>query len=299
MGTNAYDSKKYIDPTVNRPEVSFTVPGEPVSKSRHRTGLRGGQVRHYADPKNAKAQEAVGIYYRQARGPGAAGAGGFGVTAEFHVKARQRRDIDNMLKLVFDGLTGCAWIDDSQVTEVHAKLIHGSESPRSEVRVYPTEDLPDWHSRQCDFCKKPFRTYHSWSGKVKWCSVECRSAMRNLQKERTCRNCGVSFKSHHIKQDAQFCSKDCNYSYKQVELQCDKCGKSYRKARSLAKAGKKFCGTECREAYWRDHRKVVARGTCAVCNEPTSKKSYLRCNACRVSGKWPTPDDKSRREAGF
>ena len=125
--------------------VTFTVPGEPKSKSRHRTGVRGGKIVHYKDDATARAQDAVGVYYRQKRGPGKPdGVSGFGVSMVFNVGTRQRRDVDNFVKLILDGLTGFAWADDSQVTEISARIRHGDADPRSEVTVYGTDDLPDW-----------------------------------------------------------------------------------------------------------------------------------------------------------
>ena len=79
-------------PDADRPDITFTVPGEPVSKSRHRTGVRGGKVHHYQDTKDANAQKTVGIYYRQARGPGQPSEGGFGVDATFPDPRRPARD---------------------------------------------------------------------------------------------------------------------------------------------------------------------------------------------------------------
>lgn len=170
------NSTQYVDPSANRIAVKFTVPGEPVSKARHKTAVRNGRVRHYAEAENVKAQELVGVYYRQQRGPGRPGEGGFGVRAEFYVQKRQRRDIDNFIKLVFDGLTGLAWVDDSQVTEVSARLIHGSDNPRSVIDVYPTDDLPDRLTQECQHCHETYRTYASWSTR-KYCSESCRNEL--------------------------------------------------------------------------------------------------------------------------
>lgn len=174
------DATNYVDPTRNRPTVTFTVPGEPTSKSRHKTGVRGGKVYHYKDSATAQAQDLLGVYYRQQRGAGEPGEGGFGVRAEFHVRARQRRDIDNFLKLVLDGLTGRAWVDDSQVTEVSARIIHGSDDPHSRITVYGTDDLPDRLSRECAQCGGRFRTYESWSTR-KYCSATCRDGARRAR----------------------------------------------------------------------------------------------------------------------
>lgn len=297
--TSEYDPKRYIDPTINRPTVEFTVPGEPVSKSRHKTGVRGGRVHHYADSKNVAAQARIGQYYRQSRGPGAPAAGGFGVEAMFHVQARQRRDVDNFLKLVFDGLTGFAWIDDSQVTEVSARIIHGAKDPRSEIRVYPTDDLPDWNCRECQHCHGKFRTYNSWGSQVKYCSGECRRAAMTLRRTRVCRNCNKEFRSDKAKIERPYCSVECKNLHSQVPVECRRCGTVSMVGRAKANQGRGvFCGRECHAAFWRDHRREAAKGTCAVCNGPTSEKRYLRCNACKIANLWPEGHERHKPNDG-
>ena len=272
-----------IDLPAQRPDVTFTVPGEPVSKSRHKTGVRGGKVYHYKDPSNARAQDRVGVYYRQARGPGQPSDGGFGVDVVFHVKKRQRRDVDNFIKLVFDGLTGVAWLDDSQVTEVHAKMIHGSSDPRSVIRVFPTSDLPDHLTRQCDYCAQPFRTYESWSSR-KYCSRECQLARGRLRRQRTCQHCGKEFRSPHSKGEAKFCSVACKTNHGRVDATCAQCGKAQTVTRSRAnRHANIYCNQECQAAYARNRRVSRAKGVCEDCGGATSKKSYRRCRACNIT----------------
>lgn len=43
----------------------------------------------------------------------------FAVEAAFCVSARNRGDVDNLLKAVLDGMNGVAYHDDRQVVEVH------------------------------------------------------------------------------------------------------------------------------------------------------------------------------------
>lgn len=277
------DATRYIDPTLNRPTVEFTVPGEPVSKSRHKTSVRKGQVRHYADPKNVQAQGRIGIYYRQSRGPGKPGAGGFGVEATFFVQSRQRRDVDNFLKLVFDGLTGYAWIDDSQVTEVSAKIIHGDDNPRSEIKVFPTDDLPDWLSKTCEHCGETFRVYASWSTR-RYCSEPCRTAAVSLRRKRTCKTCGKEFRSAKAIKENPYCSVDCKTSAHQVQATCEHCGVTKMVARSRVR-GRFFCDSVCQQNYWRPIRKIHAKGACQDCGGSTSKKSYKRCKACSIAAR--------------
>jgi len=274
-----------VNPRHPRPDVTFTAPGEPVSKSRHRTGVRNGRVYHFKDSKNAQSQDLIGIYYRQARGPGQPLPGGFGVKCVFHVKKRQRRDVDNFIKLVFDGLTGVAWIDDSQVTEVYGKVIHGSENPRSVIQVFPTDDLPDHMSRNCEHCGEEFRTYNSWGPKKRFCSVPCRTADRRRRLQRNCKQCGVTFHAPKPSKDSIFCSVPCKVAFNQVSVVCTHCAKSQVVGRARYRPGRTgnfFCDEKCRADHWRGVRKTNSKGICGDCGGPTSKKTYLRCRSCAL-----------------
>lgn len=115
--------------------VSFTVEGEPVSKSRARVTRSG----HAYTPKKTRDAEAVIAWeYRRATASPPDPDGLYSVTALFVSKQRYRRDVDNMLKLVLDGLNKTAWEDDSQVVEVTArKRFAGGvgDAARTEVTV--------------------------------------------------------------------------------------------------------------------------------------------------------------------
>ena len=50
------------------------------------------------------------------------------------VAASSKPDLDNMVKAVFDGLNGIAWIDDKQVIEESSRKMYGEE-PRIEITV--------------------------------------------------------------------------------------------------------------------------------------------------------------------
>lgn len=163
---------KNIDGT----EVTFTIPGDPYTKSRARHARLGnGRVVTYTDKKTSEGMRLVASAYRAVRGAGEPSTGGFTVTLVFHVERRQRRDIDNYAKLVMDGLTGLAWVDDSQVTELHAKVIHQSAEPKTVVHLMPNGDLPDYTGRKCEECSRDFRVRDSWSSR-RFCANDCRLA---------------------------------------------------------------------------------------------------------------------------
>jgi len=266
--------------------VTFTVPGEPKSKSRHRTGVRGGKIVHYKDDATARAQDAVGVYYRQKRGPGKPdGVSGFGVSMVFNVGTRQRRDVDNFVKLILDGLTGFAWADDSQVTEISARIRHGDADPRSEVTVYGTDDLPDWMRATCLWCQKLFRTYNSWFGR-EYCTRECYSAALEQKRLRPCDHCGKLYDAHGKAKTQRYCSMECASLAKTYDATCANCGQVWRKPVSLRRGGRDYCNDECYAAYWRAHpSKSTKGGTCEVCGAPKSRPEYRRCNACKRAGR--------------
>lgn len=267
--------------------VTFTAPGDPATKVRHRTGRnrRTGKVVQYSDPKMVEAQRIVAAHYRKARGPGQPGTKGFGVRMDFHVTNRQRRDVDNYVKLVLDALTGLAWVDDSQVTEIAAKVHHQAEEARTEVHVFPTDDLPDYNTRECAHCGTAFRLYDSWSTR-KYCSRECSWALRRAQRQRQCKNCDKTF-DIGSNTAAQFCGVPCKSQYSTVSVPCAHCTKTVTRARSLVKNpnGNLFCDEECHRLYWNDRRTTAAKGTCVECGGPTSKKTYVRCQPCAIGQK--------------
>lgn len=118
----------------------FTIEGEPVSKSRARFTKRGSKTRTYTPEKTRQAEEKVAWLFRQAaRGHKPDPDSTYGVMALFFAGTRQRRDVDNMLKLILDGLNKVAWADDDQVVEVSGRKSFENRAPkraRTEVVVY-------------------------------------------------------------------------------------------------------------------------------------------------------------------
>lgn len=57
---------------------------------------------------------------------------------------RKRLDMDNAVKLVFDGLTGAAWLDDEQVSAHYVWRKIDSDEPRTEVEIWRIE-----RAREC------------------------------------------------------------------------------------------------------------------------------------------------------
>jgi crossover junction endodeoxyribonuclease RusA len=119
--------------------LAMVVPGQPTPKARPRLGANG----HVYTPRETQqAEGAVGWIARaKLRGQKPA-TGPLSVTVAFHVRDRRRRDVDNLLKTVLDGLNGIAWIDDSQVVHADVWLILDRANPHTDITVSQLPGVP-------------------------------------------------------------------------------------------------------------------------------------------------------------
>lgn len=120
-------------------DVVFTVPGDPVSKGRPRVTKYG---RAYTPKRTQEAEELVKLAAREACAepfevPVA-------VDVVFYCKTMRRTDGDNLLKLVLDAMNEIVFTDDYLVEDVHYRVYRKAEGeePRTEVCVFPLDDLP-------------------------------------------------------------------------------------------------------------------------------------------------------------
>ena len=119
--------------------VSFTVPGQPISKSRPRISPNGGM---YNPTETTDAEELIQAYYRQAA-PGAQvdEKSYWRVDCVFHTANKAKRDLDNLAKLVLDALSGLVWQDDCRVWTLNLSRDIDRDNPRTEVTIERKADL--------------------------------------------------------------------------------------------------------------------------------------------------------------
>lgn len=257
----------------------FIIDGEPASKARARFTKRGGKMIAYTPEKTKQAEEVIAWKFKQAT-PGwkVDDKSEFGVMAIFFAGTRQRRDVDNMLKLICDGLNKIAWKDDVQVSEIAGRRGYDlPENARTEVLIYKTGKAQRFE-KACIRCGDMFDVYKSTVDARKYCGTDCAYEHRLEKNKRECDHCKKSFQS--TRKDVQFCSITCKSESRREEMECQACGNTYTLPRSLRPKQIAVCSDECRADYWREHRKTAAKGQCADCGGPTSKKSYKRCASC-------------------
>ena len=129
--------------------VIFKIDGEPVGKGRPRFTKRG----HTYTPEKTKQYETlVGLCYRNIakdykftspvrvivmahfKIPKGKSKKVVGDMLNGHILPTKKPDVDNVAKIILDGLNGIAWEDDTQVTELVVSKYY-SEEPRVSVMV--------------------------------------------------------------------------------------------------------------------------------------------------------------------
>lgn len=103
--------------------VKFFVPGNAIPKQSFRYSRTGG----YTDPRVTAWQSTIG-YFAELNGVEVR-KGKAKVTLLFLLKDRRRRDLDNLSKAVLDALNGIAWVDDTQIVDLHIVKAITKESP--------------------------------------------------------------------------------------------------------------------------------------------------------------------------
>ena len=183
----------------------------------------------------------------------------FGVRLSFHCKNHQRRDVDNMAKLVLDSCTGLVWVDDLQVVELFARVSRGDPKPRTDIVIYPIEGNL-YRMRKCEHCGNEFRVFPCWDdrpeGPAKFCSQKCNSESKRLV--RICKECKREFSVPQCivkRHRAAFCSRTCSAI-------------AYGKLRTAMR---------------------IKTRVCQFCGGAVTRKEYKRCRSCFISQKGEPP----------
>lgn len=133
--------------------ITFTIPGKPRGKTRPRFSKGGKNA--YTDRATKEYEEQVAEAFRQAGGQ-MAGWAAMKIKAYYLIPQRTRKDIlqgmaeerirpakkpdlDNVLKIIMDGLVGVAIEDDNQIVQVFIEKVYGQE-PRVEVTLYEPKE---------------------------------------------------------------------------------------------------------------------------------------------------------------
>lgn len=157
--------------------LAIEVPGEPVPKARARIRVLAGKVSSYTPKGTAIAEQTIG-QYAKAAGARLRGDVDFALACEFRIGSWQRRDVDNLAKLVMDALTGIVWADDSQVRLLTAQLDRGATLPGTSIVI---SELPA--QRQgvaCERCGTFVRS--SPSSRRRFCSIACQGEYRTAHR---------------------------------------------------------------------------------------------------------------------
>lgn len=260
--------------------ATFTVDGEPVSKSRARFTKRGSKTFAYTPEKTKAGEERVAWTYRSlAKGVPSDPEIAYRVEMHFFNGTRQRRDVDNMVKLILDGLNGVAWVDDNQVTQIEARKSYVTKAEaRTEVRLYKVGSLNP-PKRKCPGCGAEFRTYESWNGKIH-CTAECGNRARRLARTRPCAFCGVDFVGHDS--SAKYCSMECRSEDGRAQYECAECGVQFRDQKSLGRARKNLlCSDECSRAWHARLERECVHGHARSDYETVRSNGRRYCRECQ------------------
>ncbi len=263
--------------------LALTIPGDPVSKARPRWVRKTG---HMFTPEATRHRETgirllVKTAYRELA-PDVAAL--FSLRAAFYLKTNQRRDTDNMLKLVSDALTGLVWADDSQVVEVFAFKVPADrpDEARTEVVVARMPGMMPYQFGACLLCQRPFRTYPSWRYRG-FCGRRCSGLASRRRITIPCTGCAnpVERTEGLPRTKETFCSMACRRAHQSVTLTCVACAKPFTLERSMA-ARRKTCSAICAAQRARLALRGRCYGICVQCGRGVAKKQTQRCKACQM-----------------
>jgi len=192
------------DTLVGTSVCELTIKGEPGTKDRARS-TRTGQV--YTSNKTRLAEETARWEFRAA-GIKLDSDHWLRVEVEFRCQYSNRKDIDNMCKILLDACNGYVWKDDMQVIELSAKLVRTSDDPGTSLRVLRLQRK----TKDCERCGTILSP-----GAARFCSRGCYDAIQKLGFQATCPQCHKTiYRQRTEESKVKFCSQTCGYAYKRA-----------------------------------------------------------------------------------
>ena len=244
--------------------LSVTVPGEPVPKGRARLG-RG---RTYTPAATMEVEQRFGWAFRAAHVV-RNDCDDLGLRVTFRASTRQRRDLDNCVKLLCDAANGIVWRDDAQVTRIEAEMIRGSDDPGTTVEVWVTAR----RDRYCERCGDQLTERQG-----RYCSKGCYDQEQRRGIFRRCAGCGTDVYRQVGKAQARivYCTPACRRAQ---GGRCRTCGGPVVAPPSQPRA---FCSASCSSAWYRQNGRVRKPGGVCDCGAPVSRGA-TSCRACHYS----------------
>lgn len=243
-----FDPARYLNEIPSEQIVIRCVHGgEPVPKQRPRFSPRNSRV--YTPGSTRDHETALAVIARVQLGPCEADSvWAFGIRAIFYVQTFQRKDVDNMLKVVLDGMNKIVFADDSQVKELMGWSVIDHEHPRTEFVVYRLYEI-DREEGFCVQCGKSFRRYKSWKNRLH-CSRGCYELRERKAQTVACVQCERKYVvdlARYLKNTTGrfVCSKACASVIARIDLTCGQCGVEFCRPRSLVSPGDSYCSKAC------------------------------------------------------
>lgn len=219
--------------------VHLVFDGNPCSKARPRFG----KGHAFNTDRTTAYEKALGVAMAAAlKSERGDAESRFAIRCFFFRANRQRIDADNLLKSVSDAANRLVFRDDSQVSEIMARVFLASERPRSEIVIFRIED-PN-ASPKCLRCGVLIKSYRSYQRK--FCSTACWSA------------------THRTQAACAFCEKEFTLPLSQLKASrcCSRsCAMKLVRRRKHAHNGRHL---------W----------VCSDCGGSVSRKEYKRCRSC-------------------
>jgi Holliday junction resolvase RusA-like endonuclease len=160
---NAFHNLHYLVLVVSNQmkEIEVVIPGEPVAQGRPRFSSHGGFPRAYDPKKSKEGKQSVRFFVAKAMQDQDIEilSGPIMMRVQFGIKlpkSQERKrtprprvwrvkkpDLDNLIKLIKDGCSGIAFLDDNQIVKVSAEKIQCAqgEAPFTKIRFTELEEL--------------------------------------------------------------------------------------------------------------------------------------------------------------